>query len=82
MYSTVRQGKFLTLAKHAVEGMNCERPPIQIHEVVEVIEEPDHDDGNQAIKWMGHRTLILYYSLYEDEIHVRSVSATKGRLAP
>lgn len=76
------RGKFVSLKKHAFEGMNCERPPVQVGDVIDALEQPDHDDGNQAVRWNGHRTVIVYYAESEDELIVRSVSATKGRLPP
>lgn len=54
---------------------------MRVEDVVDVLEQPGHDDGNQAFKWMGGRTVIVYYTEHEDELNVRSVSATKGRLA-
>lgn len=82
MSGSVRNGKFLTFRKHAFEGMNCERPPIKLDDIIDALEDADHDDGNQATKWNGRRTIIVYYTETEDEVNVRSVSATKGRLAP
>lgn len=76
------RGKWVHIEKHAAVGMACERPPIGMDDLLRVLEEPDHDDGNQAYARIGKRTIILYYAEAEDSIEVRSVSATRGRLAP
>ena len=60
--------------------MNAERPPIQEHDIEETLEHPDHDTGREARRWIGARTIIVYYDEKED-ISVRAVSATSRRLA-
>lgn len=76
------RGKRLTIDKHAYDGMNAERPPVQPPLVEFVLEEADQDDGHQALKAIGGRTIIVYYRETEDEIYVKSVSATRRKLAP
>lgn len=78
----VARGKWVTIRKHAAEGMACEAPPIREDDVLLVLEEPDHDDQNQAYKRIGTRTVIVYYEETDDHIRVRAVSATRRRLSP
>lgn len=75
------RGRRATIEKHALDGMDAERPPIQMRDVARVLEEPDHDDQTRAHKRLGARTIIVYYGATEDEIIVRAVSATRSRLA-
>jgi hypothetical protein len=70
----------VVIEKHAAVGMACERPPIRENHILAVLEEPDHDDGHQAYKRVGPRTVIVYYEEDDDTVEVRSVSATRGRL--
>lgn len=75
------RGKPYTITKHAFEGMNAERPPLASHDIESVLEDPDSDDGRQAMKRLGARTVIVYYVENETEVVIESVSATRGRLA-
>jgi len=72
----------VTFDKHAAHAMNAERPPIEAWDVGRVLVEPDRDDGHRASKRIGRRLVNVYYDETEDEIHIRTVSATRGRLAP
>lgn len=74
------RGKRLTLTRHAFDGMNAERPPVRVHDVVRVLEDPDLDDGRRAAKWLGDRTLLVYYTEHEHQLDVESVSCTRRRL--
>lgn len=74
------RGKRLTYKRHAADGMNCENPPIREEDVELAISDPDTDTGSKVTRWIGMRTVIVYYDEWEDEINVRSVSATKSRL--
>jgi hypothetical protein len=73
------RGKPLHIRKHAYEGMMCERPPVRVDDVAEALGRPDHDDGSQARRWLGGRTVIVYYAEHEDAIYVRAVSASRRR---
>lgn len=74
------RGKTLAIRKHAYEGMLGERHAIQEHDIVEVLDEPDRDDGESAWKRIGPRTVLVRYREAEDRIVVVSVSATRRRL--
>lgn len=74
--------RFLTVGKHAEAGMRAERPPLDVEDVALVLGNPDHDNGKEARKRLGRRTVFVYYTETEDEVYVRSVSATSRRLAP
>lgn len=76
------RGKTVTIRKHAYEGMLGERHAIQEQDLVRVLEEADHDDGETAWKRIGPRTVIVRYRAAEDRIVVVSVSATRRRLPP
>lgn len=76
------RGKIVLIGKHAHEGMAAERPPLDEHDILAALETPDHDDGRQAGKRIGKRTIIVYYEETQDGIEVRSISATRSRLAP
>ena len=65
--------------------MNAERPPIKLEYLYEAVDDPDKTvaEGKtriKAMKWIGKRTIIAYYDEYEEDIHVRSVSATRRKL--
>lgn len=70
------RGKPLTFTKHAYEGMRQERPPLDEYDIALIIEEPDHDDGNEVRKRVGRKIIRAYYEEYEDHIRVRAVSRT------
>lgn len=76
------RGKWLAVSKHASHGMNAERPPVRMEDIAWALEEPDHDTGCEAFKWIADRTIIVRYRQDEEEIVVQSVSATSSRLAP
>jgi len=77
--------KYLWIEPHAYEGMVAERPAIQLEHVYEAIQSPDkvvleRKARVKAMKWIGKRTIIVYYDEYEEDIHVRGVSATRRKL--
>lgn len=74
------RGKPCEFTKHAHEEMHAERPPIDLDDVAWALEEPDSDDGHCATRRIRNRTILVYYEEREDEIYVRSVSATRTRL--
>ncbi|HEX9816256.1 MAG TPA: hypothetical protein VGB18_04690 [Candidatus Thermoplasmatota archaeon] len=76
------RGKELRLRGHAQDGMNAERPPIDMADMIHALQEPDHDDGATAIKRVARRTVIVRYDEDETWIVVRSVSATRRPLSP
>lgn len=76
------RGKWVVLRRHALEGMEAERPIIDEHDVQATLETPDRDDGHQAFRRIDRRTVIVYYEEHPDEIQVHGVSATRRRLAP
>lgn len=76
------RGKDLRIRKHAFEGMSAERPPIRVEDVARTLEEAERDDGRNAWKWIGSRTVIVHYREEEHEVVVRGVSATRRRLPP
>lgn len=76
------RGKPCTVYKHANEGMQAERPPIEYWDVALVLEEPDHDDGRRASRRIQDRTILVYYEELDDEIRIRGVSATRSHVPP
>lgn len=74
------RGKPCRISKHAVEGMRSERPPPDDTRVALVLEEPNRDDGRLATRRIRARTIFVYYTECEDEIVVRSVSATRSHV--
>lgn len=78
----IARGKIVTFLSHATEGMEGERPRIRLTAVLNVLDDPAMDSGRLATAWVHNRTILVYYHEYEDEIEVRSVSATRRRLAP
>ena len=72
------RGKLLWVSKHAFHGMNQERPPVTVDDLVLLLEEPDHDAKGEVRKWIGGRTVRAYYSEDQDGIHLRGVSATRS----
>lgn len=81
---TVR-GKSVWIERHAFEGMSNERPPVSTEEVRSTIEKPDGAErefgaGQKVWRWIGQRTIIVYYDELEEEIHVKAVSATRRKI--
>lgn len=74
------RGKWLEVDKHALEGMNAERPPITLDVACLVLDAPDYDDGKKAYKRVGRRTVLLYYDEEEGTVTVHGASATRSRL--
>ncbi|HLF06085.1 MAG TPA: hypothetical protein VI893_02730 [Thermoplasmata archaeon] len=67
-----------------MDGGNAERPPVEIADIVEIIEtvpgpRRQSPDRIRAHRWQGSRTVIVTYVENEEEIHVISVSATRRR---
>lgn len=77
---TLIRGKETAFSKHASQAMAAERPPLEVTDVQEVLEAPDHDDGNKAVKRIGRRTVLVYYEEDDAQIYVRSASATRRKL--
>jgi hypothetical protein len=73
------RGKPVYFTAHAYEGMHGERKPVAPEAAVRVLDEPDEDDGHEARKWVGWRTIRVYYEEGPDLIEVRGVSATRRR---
>lgn len=73
------RGKPVSFAAHALDGMAAERERVRAEDAVRVLDEPDHDNGKDASKWVGRRTIKVYYIEEEDRIFVRGVSATRRR---
>lgn len=81
---TIRR-KAVWIERHAFEGMSGERPPVSTVEVMSTIEKPDGCEGKAGARqkvwrWIGERTIIVYYDEFEDEIHVKAVSATRRKI--
>jgi len=71
--------------RHALDGMNAERPRIGVAEVESVLEGPDctseeRGGRHKAWKHAGKRTIRVYYDEDEEGIYVRSVSATRSEI--
>lgn len=78
-------GKYVWIERHANDGMNAERPYIKVEHVLETLRDPDKLEKEagirkKAIKWIGFRTIIVYYDETEEEIHVTGVSSTRRKL--
>jgi len=81
---TIRE-KPVWLERHALDGMNAERPRITVSEVEDALEAPDRlakerSGRLKAMKRCGKRTIIVYYDENEEDIYVRSVSATHSEI--
>lgn len=76
------RGKPVTFTRHALAGMDGERIAIGMDELLRVLEEPDHDDGKEARKWVGWRTIKVYYREEARHLWVLAASATRRRLPP
>jgi hypothetical protein len=71
--------------RHALDGMNAERPRVGVAEVEAVLEGPDcimEESGGRHKAWKhaGKRTILVYYDEDEEGIYVRSVSATRSEI--
>lgn len=81
---TIR-GKRVWIAKHAFEGMSDEKPPVSTEHVLSAIADPDGSEmesgmRRKAWRWIGQRTIMVYYDELEDEIRVKAVSATRRKI--
>lgn len=76
------RGKPAVLTRHAERAMDAERPRLTTWNVERTLEEPDHDDGKTAIKWLRGRNIIVRYAEEPEAIYVLTVSATRSRLRP
>jgi hypothetical protein len=76
------RGKPVVLSRHAENAMVSERPPIRVRHLARTLEAPDHDDGKTAWKRIANRTVLVHYQEEADQILVKTVSATRGRLRP
>ncbi|HLE47980.1 MAG TPA: hypothetical protein VI818_06755 [Candidatus Thermoplasmatota archaeon] len=79
---TLIRGKDAAFSKHASQAMAAERPPLEVTDVQEVLETPDHDDGHKAFKRIGRRTVLVYYEEDDAQVFIRSASATRRKLPP
>jgi hypothetical protein len=81
----ITRNRSVWLDRHALDGMNAERPKVAVAEAEETLEAPDrltteHDGRLKAWKRIGKRTIIVYYDEDEEGIYVRSVSATRSEI--
>jgi hypothetical protein len=74
------KGKIIFINRHALDGMNAERPPIKVNDVEETLRNPDSVNGRQYRKWIGNRTIIIYVEECPDYWDIRSVSSTRRRI--
>lgn len=74
------RGERVFILPHAQDGMDGERPPIRPDDLARVLERPDSDDGTCARSHRRGRTILVYHDDLEDEIEIRSVSATRRSL--
>lgn len=75
------RGKRIYIGRHALDGMNAERPPIKVDDVEETLKNPDKVDGRQYVKRIGKRTIIIYVQECLDYWDIQSVSATRRKIA-
>lgn len=74
------RGKSLYISKHAHQGMWQERPPLDVYDIILLLEEPDHDDGKEVRKRLGRKTIRAYYHEGPEGIEVYGVSRTSRAL--
>jgi hypothetical protein len=74
------KGKIIFINRHALDGMNAERPPIRVNDVEETLKSPDKVNGRQYMKWIGNRTIIIYVQECPDYWDIRSVSSTRRKI--
>ena len=74
------KGKIIFINRHALDGMNAERPPIRVNDVEETLKNPDKVNGRQYMKWIGNRTIIIYVQESPDYWDIRSVSSTRRKI--
>ena len=74
------KGKIIFINRHALDGMNAERPPIRVNDVEETLKNPDKVNGRQYMKWIGNRTIIIYVQECPDYWDIRSVSSTRRKI--
>lgn len=79
------RGKYIWIDNHAYDGMHAEKPPIKLEHLYETISNPDKiimeaKPRVKALKWIGKRSIIVYYDEYEVDIYVRSISATRRKI--
>jgi len=73
-------GKRIFISRHALDGMNAERPPIKVNDVEETLKNPDKVDGRQYMKRIGNRTIIIYVEEHPDYWDIQGVSATRRKI--
>ena len=74
------KGKIIFINRHALDGMNAERPPIRVNDVEETLKNPDKVNGRQYMKWIGNRTIIIYVQESPDYWDIRSASSTRRKI--
>jgi len=74
------KGKIIFINRHALDGMNAERPPIRVNDVEETLKNPDKVNGRQYMKWIGNRTIIIYVQECPDYWDIRSASSTRRKI--
>ena len=79
------RGRTVWIERHAADAMNAEKPPIQVYEIIETLENPDRTikekDGRvKAMKWVNVRTIIVYYDEDKEDIYVKGTSATRRKI--
>jgi len=74
------KGKIILINRHALDGMNAERPPIRVNDVEETLRNPDSVDGRQYRKWIGNRTIIVYVRECQDYWDIQGVSCTRRKI--
>ena len=74
------KGKIIFINRHALDGMNAERPPIKVNDVEETLKNPDNINDRQYMKWIGNRTIIIYVQEYPDYWDIQGVSATRRKI--
>lgn len=67
------------IRRHAWDAMWAERPTIRVDDLLLTMEDPDHDDGRTASRWIGTRAIIVRYDEEDDRVTIRTVSATRRR---
>lgn len=76
----MHKGKIIFTNRHALDGMNAERPPIKVDAVEETLKNPDKVNDRQYMKWIGNRTIIVYVQEYPDYWDIQGVSATRRKI--
>jgi len=76
----MHKGKIIFINRHALDGMNAEKPPIRVDDVEETLKNPDNINNRQYTKWIGNRTIILYVQECPNYWNIQGVSATRRKI--